>query len=98
MIGPAGILRRFGLGPRPGDLATFADARAAVAAELNIPGIADLAAPILPATGEALAAYVAERQAERLAQAAATNPARAPATTPAPANNMLLDAPPAMTP
>jgi hypothetical protein len=63
MIGPAGILRRFGLGPRPGDLEGLGNARAAVAAELDVPGIAGLSAPILPATGPVLAAYIAERQA-----------------------------------
>ncbi len=62
MIGLAGGLQRFGVGPRPGDLDAFTDIRVAVREEVETPEVALLSSPDLPDTGTALADFAAYRQ------------------------------------
>lgn len=60
-------LRRFGLGPRPGDVEQIApDPRAALLAELAEPGVADLGGTELPGTADA---YIAVRRDQQARQA-----------------------------
>jgi uncharacterized protein (DUF1800 family) len=94
MIGLAGAYNRFGLGPRPGDLAANADIRAALRAELEIDGIAMLSGPGLLDAGAALIAYAQDQQQRRQALA---GQAAAPAMEPAPGAAAMApaDAPPA---
>jgi uncharacterized protein (DUF1800 family) len=59
---------RFGLGPRPGDLAGRGDAREAILAELTTPDGARIADSMLPRTPEALQAVFADQERKKLAR------------------------------
>jgi uncharacterized protein (DUF1800 family) len=57
---------RFGLGPRPGDLARGGDPREAIVAELTAPGGARIDDSALPRTSEALQAVFADQDRKKL--------------------------------
>ncbi len=83
MIGLAGGFQRFGLGPRPGDLAAYTDIRDAVRDEADAPDVALLAGPDLLDAGGAFLELIQYRQMLQGGQQAAAPPARNP-DTPAP--------------
>src|ERR1700676_1519161 len=57
---------RFGLGPRPGDLAGMTDAREAILAELNAPRGALIDDPALQRTPQALQAVYEDQERKKL--------------------------------
>jgi len=63
---PVTAFTRFGLGPRPGDLAKTPDPREAILSELTAPEGAMLNDPALPRTPEALQAVFADQERKRL--------------------------------
>ena len=71
MIGTAAAFQRFGLGPRPGDLAAVYDFREAIQSEVGTAAIALLSGSDLPTSGDALAELARERVAEARPEVAA---------------------------
>ena len=95
MIGNAKAFHRFGLGPRPGDLETFTDIRAAIRAEADLADVALLRGPELVDAGEALVELAEYRAALQERQAAEAAAARMEAAGDTPARTMPEeDAPP----
>ncbi|MBL8589304.1 MAG: DUF1800 family protein [Methylobacteriaceae bacterium] len=90
-------LRRFGLGPRPGDLARIGDARAALIAEVEARRLPPVAGLALTTPAEIAAAFYAFLDAQRAARRVASAPqTQAPEAPPAMQTPDALQPPPAL--